>query len=179
MGGDEGVHAQGQLDEEGAEGVDAQIIRGVADGIGAGPEGQEEVIPPEEEYRRQRQGEEDLQGEAAAQDAFRLVVVPLAHGDGGPGGAAGGHQRREGGDDEDHRHADAEARQGQVAAHGHVADVDAVHDVIEHVHDLGRHCGDGQPSQQRADGLGAQKGLVLIHVSFSFSGRPWERAVRF
>ena len=136
-------------------------------------------VQAKEERRRQRQGEEDLEGEAAAQDAFRLVVVPLAHGDGGPGGAAGGHQGGEGGDDEDHRHADAETRQGQVAVRRHVADVDPVHDVVEHVYDLGRHRGDGQPPQQRADGLRAQKGLVLIHVSFSFSGRPWARAARF
>lgn len=43
LGGDKGVHAKRQLDENGADGVDVHIADAVLDGVFAGAERQEEI----------------------------------------------------------------------------------------------------------------------------------------
>ena len=48
---------------------------------------------------------------------------------------------------------------------GNVADVDAVHDVIEHVDELGDDRRHGQPHEQFADRFRAQKRLIFgLHI---------------
>ena len=78
-------------------------------------------------------------------------MILLTHVDGGPGRTAGGHQRREGGDNQNQWQAYAHAGKGQIAVTGNVADVDAVHDVVEHIYKLGDDRGDGQLPQKLAD----------------------------
>ena len=47
-------------------------------------------------------------------------------------------------------------------------DVDAIHDVIEHIDNLGRHGGQGQPPKQLAHRLRTQKAFVVLHRLFPF-----------
>jgi len=51
--GDKGVQAQGQLHEHGAHSVDLHIAGGVADGVLAGAEGQQQIPAPKQQHRRQ------------------------------------------------------------------------------------------------------------------------------
>ena len=104
-----------------------------------------------------------LQRKAPAQQLFGQVVIALAHGDGRARRAARGHQRRKGRNDHDQRQAHAHARQRQAAVARHVADVNAVYNVIQHVHQLRHDCGHRQLNQQLADGLRAQEGFILRH----------------
>ena len=90
-------------------------------------------------------------------------MIPLAHKNGGPRRAAEAHEGGEGGDDHDKRHADAHAGQRHRAHIRNVADINAVHDVVQHVDDLRRYGGQGQLEQQPADRLFPQKILVLVH----------------
>ena len=85
---------------------------------------------------------------------------------GGPGRTAHGQKRREGGDNEDHRQADAHAGEGQGAYRVHrlhVADVDPVYQVVEHVDDLGENGGQSQGKHQLANIAAAQIHGFLIH----------------
>ena len=50
---------------------------------------------------------------------------------------------------------------------GHMSDIDAVYDIVEHVDELGNDGRHSQPHQQPADRLCAQKGLIVIHEFFS------------
>ena len=56
LGGDEGIEAQGQLHEQGAQGVNAHILGGVFDGVPAGAEGQQQRPVPYQQHCRQYQG---------------------------------------------------------------------------------------------------------------------------
>ena len=44
-----------------------------------------------------------------------------------------------GGDDEDDRHAHTHAGEGQIAIHRHMADIDTVYHVVEHIDELCHH----------------------------------------
>ena len=74
-------------------------------------------------------------------------------------------QRRERRHDHNDRHAHAHAGQREAADARDVADVDAIHDVVEHVDQLGDDRRNGQPHQQSADRLRAQKRLISgLHI---------------
>jgi hypothetical protein len=45
-----------------------------------------------------------------------------------------------------------------------MADVDAIHYVVEHIDELSHHRGEGQSEQELSDGGGAQKGFLVFHV---------------
>ena len=88
LGGDKGVHAQGQLDEDRPQGINVHVADPVFHGVFAGAEGQEERAVKEQQDGGQDDGDHDLQDEAVPQDGLRLLVIPLAHVDGGAGSAA-------------------------------------------------------------------------------------------
>ena len=58
--------------------------------------------------------------------------------------------------------------QGQAADLRHVADVDAVYNIIEHIDELRDHRRDRQPEQESADRLRAEKRIFLIHPDAFF-----------
>ena len=60
LGGDEGVQAQGQLHEQGAQGINLHILDGIPDGVPAGAEGQQQRTVPDQQHRRQHQGDAHL-----------------------------------------------------------------------------------------------------------------------
>ena len=163
-----GVHTQRQLDEQGAEGVDAHIIHRETDGIFAGSEHKQHFPAPQQHHRRQNDGNDGLQHKAAAQNFFRFRVVSPAHGNGRAGRAAGGHEGRKGGDDQDQRHTHTHAGQGETAVHRHMADIDPIHDIIQHIDQLGDHRRHAQPPQQFSNGFGSQKSFILLHYGCSF-----------
>ena len=177
LGRHEGVEAQRQLDEHGADGIDTHVVGGVGDGVLAGAEQQQEVAAPQKQHGGEGQGQQEQQGSAAAQQPLRAGVVAAAHGNGGTGRTAGGHQCRKGGDDHDEGHAHAHAGEGQASVAGHVTNVDAVHDVVEHIYQLGRHRGDRQLEQEPPYRLRTEKCLVLLHKSPS-AATPWRGSGR-
>ena len=163
--GDERIHAERQLHKQRAEGVDVQIIVRVFNRVFARAEGQQKFVTEQQQHRRQRQRNRDLQRKAAAQQLFGRVVIAAPHRDGSPRRAAGGDQRRERRHDHNDRHAHAHASQREAADARDVTDVDAIHDVVEHIDQLGDDRRNGQPHQQPADRLRAQKRLISgLHI---------------
>ena len=119
----------------------------------------------QQQHRRQQQRNGDLQRKTAAQQFLGGIVVAAPQRDGGPRRAAGSDQRRKCRHDHDDRHANAHAGQRKAPDFGNVADVDAVHDVIEHVDELGDDRRHGQPHEQFADRFRAQKRLIFgLHI---------------
>ena len=163
LGRDKGIHAEGQLDEDGSHRVDVHIIHRVLNRVFAGAEGHQEIPVPDEKDGGQEDGNENLGGKAVAQGGFRRFIVLLPHGDGGPGRAAVADQGGEGRYDQDQGHADAHAGQGRGAYVLDVADVDTVHDVVEHVDQLRGYGGKSQPREQLSYGFGSQKFSVIVH----------------
>ena len=134
------------------------------------PKARSRGAAPDEENGGEDGRDHQLEGKASAQNALGDTVFPLAHMDGGTGRAAGGDQSREGRDDHDEGHTDPHAGQSQVPVPRHMADVDAVHYVVEHIDELGDHRGEGQAEQELPDGGGAQKGFLFFHVISFFAG---------
>ena len=160
---DEGVHAERELDKERSERINMQVVGGIADGVLTRAEGQQRVAPPEQQRRREHDGDADLHREAAAERLFGAVHIVAPHVDRRARRAAGGCEAREGRHDQDDRQAHAHARQRAAADLGNVADVDAVDDVVEHIHELRDHRRDREPAQKPSDRLRAEKCFVLLH----------------
>ena len=131
LGVDEGIESQGQLDKEGAHGIDPSVVPGIGKGGLAGPKEQKEVRTKDLDHHREDQGSDHQHGGAVAQDLLGLVLFPFPQEDGGPGGAAHTHQGGKGGDAQDQRHGDPHAGEGGGAHVGDVADVHPVHQVVQ------------------------------------------------
>ena len=147
LGVDEGIHAKADQDGNGARHVNAEIVQGVGQrGRIASQEGQS---PGGRGKEQEHQGPADDKqaSKRCLHDPSGPLVVPLAPGDGGEGGAAGAAEVGKGADQSDQREANPETDQGVGALRlRQVADVHAVHDVVEDVYQLGQD--DGQPQLQ-------------------------------
>ena len=89
-------------------------------------------------------------------------------------------ESRKGGDDHDDGQAYPHAGESQLAhrLRGlHVADVDPVHQVIEHVDDLGGDGGQGQREQELSDAAAAKVHRFLLGIFHGVSsfGMPWSK----
>ena len=154
--GDKGGHAQGELDKDGAQQVNPQIGHGVGQGVFAGAESQQHRLTVDGEHHAQHHRQHHQNGDAVAQDLLGGLVVAAAHGHRGPGRAAHAHQVGEGGDQDDDGIGHAQAGQRQAAGAGDVAHVNPVHDVVQHVDQLGQGRGQGQAENQGQQGRCAQ-----------------------
>src|SRR5699024_10586879 len=134
--GDEGVHAQGDLYEDGADRVDGNVFHGIADGVLAGAEQIEERLAKDQHDGGQDDRYDDERGKAVAQDLLSAFVVFAAHADAGAGRAAHAQQIGERGNDHDEGKAHADAGQRGRADLGDVADVHAVDHVVQGIDDL-------------------------------------------
>ena len=78
LGGDIGVHAQGQLHEYGAQGVNIHIGHAVINSIGAGAECQQQRAVPDEYHRCQHRRHQQLRDKAVAQNLLSFCRLLLA-----------------------------------------------------------------------------------------------------
>ena len=152
LGADEGVESQGQLDENSTHQIDADVVHGVADGVFRGSKGVEDGLLKDAEARGEHHRRNQQHGGGVAQNLLRALPVPRTQADGGQRGAALSGEGGKGGDEHDDGEGHPHSGEGDVAYLGDVADIDAVHNVIQHVDDLGRHSGYRQFQHQRADG---------------------------
>ena len=142
---DEGVHAEADEHEDGAGDVDAEIFQSEGQRFRIPSHGSQKG-PCEDEKDGCQQGAEDQQHrESRLQDALRPGVVALAARDGAQGIAACAAQVCECRDQGNEGKGDADAGQRRRADAGDVSDEDAVHNVVEHVDDLGQRDGDTEP----------------------------------
>lgn len=140
LGGDKGVHAQGQLNEDGTQGIDVHISHTIFDGVFAGAKSHQEIPVPDQQDGGKCDGYQNLQQKAISQSSFCRFHVVLSHENGCPGSAAAADQSGKCGDNHDQGHTDAYASQCHGAGVRNVTDIDPVNDIVEHVDDLG---GDG------------------------------------
>ena len=108
-----------------------------------------------------------------AQNLFRPLPVPRPQADGGQRRAAHPGEGGKGGDQHQDREGHPQPGEGGAAYHCNVADVDAVHDVVEHIDELGRHGGQGQLEHQRADGGAGERLLASVGLGQAFSSNQF------
>ena len=161
LGADEGIEAQGQLDKDGAQQIDADILLGVADGGVGRTEGVQDGLLKDAESHGQDHCRAQQHGEGVAQDALRLHPPLRPQLDGGQGGAPLPRKGGKGGDQGDDGEGDPHAGEGHVPDLRDVADIDAVHNVIEHVDDLSRDRGHRQLQNQFPNGGGGQDFIAV------------------
>ena len=73
------------------------------------------------------------------------------------------NEGRKGGNYEYQRHADAQSRQRKAAGLGDMSDVNAVNDVVQHIHKLRYDRRYGKSRQKLFYGLRAEKCFVVLH----------------
>ena len=173
LGADEGVQAQGQLDKDGAQQVDGDIVGGIADGGLRGAEGHEHRPLDELEHHRQHRRGAQEQGHRVAQDALSPLPVSRPQADGGQRGAPLAGKGGEGGDQGDDGKGHPQAGEGGAPDDRDVADIDAVHDVVQQVDELGRHRGHRQLPHQLPDGGGGQGALPAAGGSCQGDSLPY------
>ena len=116
------------------------IVRGVADGLIAGTKREQQRLCKALENDREYQRSDQKEGKAVPHDRLSGLGISTARFNGCSGGAAHCHQRGKSGHDDNQRKADAHTGEGQLSHGFHrldVANEDAVHQIVEHVDDLG------------------------------------------
>ena len=161
--GDKRVHAQHHQHEHRACNVDAAVAQGVRQGGIAGTEQPQQHRCPGIEANGQHHGKEHQYGKAVGDDLFGLLPVPLPQSNGGARRAARAHQH--GKSVQQHQNGCEQPHAGQRcrANARNVADVNAVHDVIQQIHDLRYHGGDHELQHQLFDAAGAHILFCLCH----------------
>ena len=69
--------------------------------------------------------------------------------------------------DHDNGQADAKPCERDIARFGNMSDIDAVHQIVEHIDQLCNHGGEGKAEEKPAEGLFCEKSFVLFHVHTS------------
>ena len=174
LGGNEHVHAQRDLHKNRAAGVNPHIAVGVADRIPAGAKRPENGLSKHQEHGCQHNGKPQQSRKAVAQDFFRFFKVLLPHGDSRLGRAPHGNQRAERHNENDDGKGNSHPGQGQRPGFRNMPDVNPVHNIVEHVHHLGRDGGHSQRKHQPADTVRAQVPPLFllfcpIHIQSSSS----------
>ena len=152
LGTDKGIQSQSQLDKDGTDEVDADVIHGIADGIFRGAEGIENGFFEDAESHRKSYRGNQQQSQRVAQDFFRLLPVARTQLDRGQGRAALAGKGGKGRYQHNNGEGDAHAGERDVSHLRDVADVDSVHNIIKHIDDLSRYRRYRQFQHQRADG---------------------------
>ena len=165
---DESVEAQSKLYENSTRQVNGDIVLRIADdGVG----GAEHI-----QQRRFEDAENDCQcnrqhqkhGKAVAQNFFRTFTVAGAQLDGSQRRAAHSGECGKGRDQQDDGERNAHSRQRKCACAGDVADVDPVHDIVQHVDELRGNGRQGKTEHQLANGLCAQRFVLVLQKNLSF-----------
>ena len=169
LGGDKEIQAQGQLHKNGAPQVDGEVVAGKGKGVRRSAEEEEHGLLHRQEEGGYQDGEGDEQGGTVAQNGVGLVLLPLSHAHHRTGAASHAHQGGDGGDEHQHRETHPQAGEGQIPHLLDVADVNAVHDVVQGIDQLGGYRGQRQPQQQLADRVPAQIIFSLCHSDYASS----------
>ena len=148
-----------------AQQINFEVGVGVAIGGVAGPE-QVEHRPPEQiAQRHQHHGVDRQQGDDLSQDPLGPLVILRAAGNGKQRRAAVAVQVGEGRDQSGQREGKADAGQGHRAHIRQVADVDAVHHVVQKLDHLGHR-------QRHRLGHDAAPDLALCKIAAVFCFHP-------
>lgn len=151
LGGDEGIDAHDNQDEDAAQHIDPGVTHPIGQGGVAGPEQPQQLGRKGEEEGGQHHRQPDEHRQTVAHDPLGAVLVVLAQGDGRPGRAACPAEHGESVDQHQNRHAEPHAGQRRGADALDVPDVDSVHNVIQQIDDLGDHRRHGQRKHPAAD----------------------------
>ena len=178
---DEGVHAEDDHHEDGAEDVDACVGQCIRQGDRTGTEeaqqGRREHI--KDEGQHERKAHQD--GEAVADDLFRGLVVLRTHRNCGARCTTGTRQHGEGVDQHKDRCEETDAGQCVCTDLCHVTDVDPVDDIIKKIDDLGDDGRDRELGEQLRDAAAAHVlcfGLHHINLKSFLTRKMLEKCFR-
>ena len=130
------VHAEGYERERRPDEIHCEILARIGACLLARGEHRYHRIEKRPCEQPERNGRDEQHGEGVAHHAGGLVVIPAAARHGAERRAALSEQARERREDRNDRQRDADARERHAADIGNMADVDTVHHVVEHVHEL-------------------------------------------
>ena len=180
LGGNVGVQPQGQLDKNGTGQIDGDVIQRVADGGLRSAKGHQRRFFDDGKYCGQYGGQKQQQGGGITQNFFCPRPVAGAQADGGQRCAAHTSKGGKSGDQHKDGEGDAQTGEGSAAYLWDVTNIDAVHNVVEHVDELGGHCGQGQFDHQRADRGAGQRLLASVRLGqnnfLQYNLRRWTKA---
>ena len=151
-----GVEAEVQVRDHVAQGDDGHVASGEGErGVRCAEEA-EDGVHPQQGHEGEDETREDIQRNLVGEDLARHLVVLLAQEHGDHGGCAHAHQRTERGGDVHEREGDGQAGDGQGAHFRNMADIDAVHHVVQRRGCHGDDAGNSILLDQLSDGLRAQ-----------------------
>lgn len=137
LGGNKGVHTQHDHHKYGTQNVDPGIIHRIGKGHLAGTEQAQKCWCKAVKQKGQHRCQNEQEREAAAQNLFCGAVVLLPHRDRRSGCTAGTGQHGKGVDQYEDRGEQTNARQRNCADISHVANINAVNDVVQQIDHLG------------------------------------------
>ena len=147
LGGDKGVHAQYDHYKYGTQNVDPCIIHRIGKGHIAGTEQAQKCRCKAIKQKGQHRCQNEQEGKTAAQNLFCGAVVLLTHRDRRSGCAAGTGQHGKGIDQHEDGGEQANARQRNCTDVSHVANINAVNDVVQQIDHLSHNRRDRQLCQ--------------------------------
>ena len=171
---DELIQAQRQQVEYRSAQIGREVGLGVRIRHLAGTEGPQHGLPQREHCRCQHHTAHAQHQKAVRQDVPGFFPLSRAQAD--------AHQRRtahadpggKGADHGHHRTAHAHTCQGRIADQGNIADINPVHNAVEHADKLGQHAGNGNPPHQGPDGIRSQVVLQFHNMSLRFHTQKWD-----
>ena len=153
---DNGVEAKIQVRDGIAQGNDGHVVTGKGKGGVRGSEKAEDGVHPQQHHGGEDDARYEVEADVVAEHLAGHLVVFLAQQDRNHGGGPHAHQRTERGGNVHQGEGDGEARNAQRPDIGNMADVHAVHHIIQRRRGHGNDAGDRVLANQRVDGLGAQ-----------------------
>ena len=162
------LNKKSKLYENSTRQVNGDIVLRIADdGVGGAEHIQQRRFEnAENDCQRNRQHQKH--GKAVAQNFFRTFTVAGAQLDGSQRRAAHSGECGKGRDQQDDGERNAHARQRKCACAGDVADIDTVHDVVQHVDELRGNGRQGKTEHQLANGVCAQCFVLVLQKNLSF-----------
>ena len=148
---DEAVHARREHYERRADEIDVEVFRGVGVRCVARAEEIEDGLHEGIAQRHHEEGAAKQRREGVAHDLFGVRRLVAAAVDGAEGRAA---RTEEVGEGENERHdgeGEPQPREGVRGVRGKMPDVDAVHEVVEHLHEHGNGHRHGEPHDVFSD----------------------------
>ncbi len=153
---DNGVETKIQVRDGIAKGNDGHVVTGKGKGGVRGSEKAEDGVHPQQHHGGKDDARYEVEADVVAEHLAGHLVVFLAQQDRNHGGGSYAHQRTERGGNVHQGEGDGESCDAQRAYIGNMADVYAVHHIIQRRRGHGNDAGDRVLAYKRVDGLGAQ-----------------------
>ena len=159
LGIDKSIHPQADHHKNGARRVNPHIVGSVSVGLAAGPEGIEDGLLENLQDDRENDGRHHQHKKGGSHDLAGPLIVLSAPGNGAQGRAPRAEKIRKSGQQGNQGKADSHPREGHGGGPRYSSDIDSVHNIVEHIQQLGH--GHGHCHAHDISGHGALAEIIL------------------